>query len=533
MPDQPIDSVLEGTPFTYEVADPGFGGMFLNWIFPTGSSEPQWWSPIRDGWLRNYWMSIDALKTAVGTFSEKTLAIPFSIQPLNHGIQAHVALSKSLSSDLYRNSGTIAQGPMRGLRETLFAFTQDYLTQDNGAFMLVMGRGSTSQPILGRPLGLLHLDSANCQRTGDPRFPILYTQSTLASASTYKIHYTRVIDMAHLPSPISDMHGVGLCPISCCTMAAQEIRDMYRFSQERFGSRPPRQILYAKTGATISELTSAIRSWNLLLDQENRTHFGGTIIVAPKNASSTMELGLLDLSRAPDGFDRQQSMMQDKAEIAAAFGLDLLDLAMAFGIQGQTRANADVQTRKGRGKGPGAFIESIIEQLNNKYLPASLTAVADNVDDDQDQQRAQIMNERSQAYARQIQFGIRDVRSTRNDMLNAGEITQELFDELELADGRLPSGITVLALFYSEDATFSRWLDLGATTPTNVSENDASAILPAISSARAVILSEVQPNANRFMLQMGAQALSALDALEKLYSPASPAPTTTTKRLSG
>jgi hypothetical protein len=515
-----LSSVENTVPFDFvEDVNPGFSSAMINWVVPSRDQEPAWWSPSRDEWLRSYWKDVDALKTAVGTFVDKTLSIPFTIQPVDHSINRHVKLAGEIDSDLRRNSGTIAQGPMRGLKDTLTAFVIDYLTQDNGAFMFIMGNDNSSIPIVGRPTGLLHLDSARCQRTGNPQFPVLYTHQMKDGIEYFKIHYTRIIDIANLSSPDADMYGVGVCPISCCTMAAGEIRDIYRYSQEKFGSRPPRQILYAETGATIEMLTSAIQHWQHKLDMENQTHFGGTLVVAPKNASATLKLAKLDLSNAPDGFDRQEAIMQDKAEVAAAFGLDLLDLAMAFGIQGQTRANADVQTRKGRGKGPGALIEALIDKMNAKYLPKSLQAMADNIDDDQDSQRAEIMNTRSQAYARQLQFGIRENRSTRSDMLASGEINQTQFEELELSDGRLPSGITVSALFHSKEEPFKSWLNLGVKDPTNIYDNESDKILVEIGKAKSRILEEIIVAASSdLILKDGKQAMAALEMLEKEYN---------------
>ena len=514
-------AMVENTvPFGFtDSVDPGFSSAMINWVVPTNGQEPSWWSPSRDKWLRGYWKDVDALKTAVGTFVDKTLSIPFTIQPVDHSIQRHVILAKEIDSDLRRNSGTISQGPMRGLKDAMTAFVIDYLTQDNGAFMFIMGNDDSTKPILGRPTGLLHLDSARCQRTGNPEFPVLYMHNMDGGIEYFKVHYTRVIDMANLSSPDAEMYGVGVSPISACTMAAAEIRDIYRYSQEKFGSRPPRQILYAETGATIEMLTSAIQHWQHKLDNEGQTHFGGTLVVAPKNAAATLKLAKLDLSNAPDGFNRQEAIMQDTALVAAAFGLDLLDLAMSFGIQGQTRANADVQTRKGRGKGPGALIEALIDKINAKYLPKSLKVVADNVDDDQDQQRAAIMDTRSQAYARQLQFSIRDSRSTHKDMLESNEISQDHFEELELTDGRLPSGITVIALFHTTEQPFKKWLDLGIEDPTNVYDNEPEKVLIAIGKSRSRILSDLaMTNSSDDIVKFGKQSLAALDKLESEYN---------------
>jgi hypothetical protein len=475
-----------------------FGSTVISWLLPKDGSVPPRWSRARDEYLAGYWEEIDQLKVAVTTFVSKVLSIPFTIQAKDTNIFREVARAERFDDNLQLYSGTSIIGPLRGFNEAFSQFTQDYLTQDNGAFMFIMGNEPGDKPILGTPLGLLHLPSSQCTRTSNPEFPVVYHHHIAKNkVEKYALHWSRVIAMSHLPSPRQSLNGVGLCPVSCCLTAATELWNMYRYSEEKFGSRPAKQILLVETGATIENLNGALAHWQAKMDNAGQSHFASTLLLAPSDPSHELKLSTLDLASAPDGFDRKEASMQDAALVAAAFGLDLLDLAMSFGIQGQTRANADVQTRKGRGKGPGLFLESFIHQLALRFLPDSLRAAADNVDDDQDEQRAQIANERSQAYARQIQFGVGTIRSIRVDMLKNGEITQDAFNHLELEDGRLPSGMSVMALFESDDPDYQRWL------------NDAET-LEDIEEQRKVIYSEYSDATDADTLHKMEADLSAL-----------------------
>lgn len=493
---------------------PSPSSALISWIVPPGADIPPYWSRTRDKWLRDFWTDNVALKTAVATFVNKAVTVPFTIQARDRSIMRHVRQAKKFETDLRRNSGTINIGPMRGFKQTLKQFLIDLVTQDNGSFLLIMGGGPADGPIVGAPAGLMHLDSSLCNRTSNPEFPVVYQHT---DGHSYKIHHARIIDMVNLPSPDASLNGIGLSAVSCCVEAAREIWDIYRYSQEKFGSRPPRQILYAETGATINALTAAIEHWSVKLDQESRSHFGGTLIVAPSVPTAELRLRTLDLSSPPDGFDRETAILQNKSEIAAAFGMDLLDLAMSFGLQGQTRANAGIQDRKGRGKGVGEVLETLKERMEEYYLPAHLEFKMDYLDDDQDEQRAIIHNTRSQARQRDILSEITTIRIERERMLEDGEITQEQFEDMELESGRLPTGLDVLLLFQSQDSKFQAWLDIGIPDPTNVKVNEPESTLQLIHEQRLNLSSEIHGTANPETLRMARQAIAALDHLKKLY----------------
>lgn len=494
-------------------ADLGPEFHMMTWMVQASAGIPAYWSRARERWLRDFVIQSGPVKGALSTFINKTVTIPFRISANDRSIDRHIAQADLVDEMLRRNSGSAAIGPLKGFKTTLKMFLRDYLTQDSGAYMVVMGRGRADGPILGAATGLMHLDSARCTPTSDPEFPVRYLHT---DSVEYKIHYTRIIQMVNLPSADVSLLGVGLCPVSCCIEAAQELWNIYTNSEESFGSRPPKQILYAETGATIGNLETAIDKWNLKLNNEGRLRFGGTLLLAPRMAQQTLKLGLIDLNKAPDGFNRQDVTIADKGEIAAAFGLDLRDLAVASNV-GQTRADAEVQERKGRGKGIGEFIETLREELRLKYLSKALGIDFDYVDDEQDEQQANIWNVRSQARERDLRAGVTTVRVERERMWDLGEISQQQFEDMELVDGRLPNGLDVLLLFQSPDADFMGWLDLGQADPTNVESNDVEQMLTVIHEKIIEVSQQINEQQNPLLGRRARQALAALDKLRGMY----------------
>lgn len=496
----------------------GASYMVLRWLSASSDDIPPYWSMTRDKWLRQFVYRNGPIKTAVNTFINKTVTIPWSIQAKDRSISRHVRNATGLEETLRRVTGSMSSGPLRGFKSFLKMFVKDYLTQDNGAFAVVLGAGRADGPIVGAPIGLMHLDSALCIRTRDDEFPVKFLNAGRGGDhKEYKLHYTRVIEMCNLPSSEIDLNGVGLCPVSCCIEAAQELYDIYRYNQEMFGSHPPKKILYAKKGATLKTIQDAIEAWQLKLLSANRTHFGGTLVMAPRGIGQEMELDTLDLHNMPEDFNRRDVTTIDKSEIAAAFGLDLRDLAYVMGAPSRT-GDAEVQDKKGRGKGVGEFIETFVERMEEVYLNKEIFALEfDNLDDDQDEQEAGIRDKRSTGRERDLRSGITIIRVERERMWEDGEITYEQFAEMELEDGRLPEGLDVLLLFQSEDRDFKQWLDVGVSDPTNITKNDPQKMADTIHDKHIEVSRLIHEETNAQRRRKARQALAALDKLRSMY----------------
>jgi len=445
---------------------PSYGAdVYIPSIMPSlGISEPPWWSRQRDVWLRKTVLNTDALKVAVKTYISKATMVPLRINPRDMSMESHMILARQMRDEVMRNSGF-----RKGFSYEWQKYLNDYLTQDNGAFMLILGRGFMDGPIVGRARGLIHLDTNRCSRTSDPVYPVVYTDR---DGKRYKLHYTRIISQVSLPSPDILMNGVGLSPASVCVESATELRDIVRYFKEKLGSRPARQVLYAKTGATIDQLAAAKEIYERKMASEGLSFFSKTLLLAPKMPTGKLELEVLDLASAPDGFERQSVVMLGMANVAAAFGLDLRDMAHSFNIAGYTKADAEIQHLKGQGKGVAEIQDGFSKQLNMKYLPPVLVCAFDYVDDAQDEKRADIETKRSQSRARDLNSSAKTVRGVRQAMLRQGEVTDGEFLSMELENGRLPGGSDVLSLFGSSDAYFERALDLGVDDPLDLTGND-------------------------------------------------------------
>src|SRR6185369_6724414 len=95
--------------------------------------------------------------------------------------------------------------------------------------------GRADKPLRGPVMQLAHLDSANCWRTFDPEFPVLYTNPY--TGAYHKIHESRIMSGSSLTAPEELARGIGLCAVSRVYLYAQIARDIATFKHEKISGR--------------------------------------------------------------------------------------------------------------------------------------------------------------------------------------------------------------------------------------------------------------------------------------------------------
>ena len=152
----------------------------------TGSLAPAWWSTTRDQYLSRNWQQCPLFAGAVFNIAAKLATIPPIIEPRDPTMKSHRDQAERFAVRLYEGS-EFGQGWL----EFAMRWHQDRWYQDNGAFAEILGYGSKAGPITGSPVGIANLDAQRCTRTGNPQWPVVYTQA--GTGKKFKLHYTRVI----------------------------------------------------------------------------------------------------------------------------------------------------------------------------------------------------------------------------------------------------------------------------------------------------------------------------------------------------
>lgn len=417
----------------------------------TGSGlVSSWWSPRRDADLRAFWKQSDHLSGALSTLQHRIANTSFRVRARDESVRSHVRQADELTDALVSLS---EYGD--GWLTLVDKIIEDFSTTDNGFFVEVIGDGDKDGPIVGRPYGLAALDSYRCQRTGHAKYPVLYSDT---DGKLYKLHRSRVMFRSAQPSAIAEMNGVGLCAISRAINTAQNLIDISVYKQEKLGSRPHRGILITRGGLSPDDVRLAFQAASTAMDTTALRRYSKLVAVGDE-AIPDANADLIDLATLPDGFSEEVSTTFGMATIALAFGLDPREIWPTMSGSA-TRAEALLSHIKQRSRGPGYVLSILTALINQKFLPQHLYVEFDNQDDAQDEQAARMRNERSMTRERDVNARIIDERTARQQMLREGEITQAEFDALELNDGRLRDGSSVLALFYVDDDDYRALLDV-------------------------------------------------------------------------
>jgi len=494
----------------------GWGANIFSGLVRAGELISPWWSVRRDSELRDFWKTSNHLAGAVYAMRSKISTINFKVIPKDASVQ-------SQSRAALERQQVIMETPEygKGWLEFVSKWVGDLIAADNGAFAEIIGPGSPTGPIIGAPISFANLDSARCSRTSNPIYPVIYQDT---DGKRYKLHYTRVMFSSQMPSPNVDMNGVGFCAVSRAIDAAQVLIDMTRFNQEKMGSRPPRIMLIGKKGISAEEIFTAFANAEEMDDNLGLSRFRRMVAIAPKQGRGEIDLDTIDLASVPDGFNEQQSTTLGMFVIALAFGMDAREIWPAT-ASGATKADAMLSHMKARGKGPGQIMQTIERQLNQKFLPDTLTFQFDFQDDEQDAMQAEIRDKRSQRHERDVGGGIITVRVSREQMLSDGDLTPPQFESMELIDGRLPSGDSVLSLFFSPDKDIRGLLALDMKNPLKIdkvgmlnSDRQFSALIQ-IDAAILKVQEAIAVEGWSTQKQKARQALAALEYLRELWEP--------------
>ncbi len=502
-----LELIAEQSAQPRAAGDKPIGGFSPVILLRSGSLLPPWWSRSRDSELRKFWRRSDALSGAMYNFITRAKSIPFSIVPRDATNKTSVKMALEWEDKL-KNEIELFQGWNIFLQKLL----EDYLGTDNGFFFEMVGEGDKDEMLVGGVDSILNLDSTRCLRTDNPMWPVKYYP---VGGDPQLYHFSRIAFASQLPSSDEEMFGVGFCAISRCVNAAQNLVDIQTYLQEKLGSRPSRGLIVAKGGLDPEMIGQAVAQAMNVMDDRGLQRYSPVAIVGSQDIPDG-DLDIKDLASIPDGFDLKEDTVVGMALIALAFGVDARELFPAMGV-GATRADAIVQHVKQRGKGIADVLSVMKMKINQWVLPESVEIIFDFVDDAQDRQRAEIGKIRSETRSRDLETGITDIRVERERMVQSDEITLEQFVQLELKDGRLENGQSVLMLFASDDPAIQSIVQLpNIKDPLNVNINDASEIQNAVSEKRAQAFIIMQ-SSNAKQQRKIREAVAALDALEKLY----------------
>ena len=404
----------------YELA-----GMPLR-IFSDAEELPAWWSPARDVFLRKILANNAFMSGIVYGESTRVKNTPWKLADETGG-QADITYWQRLLADA--NFG-------QGFRSLLHSVALDLLTQDNGAFIELIGPGDVrevSQQFekgtftftakgkrTGRVQQMAYIDAGQTWRTYDPEYPVIYTNPY--NGQFVVLHWTRVITFSQFEQGYELGRKIGLCALSRAYEMARLVQAMHTYQYEKLTGRLP-ELFFTNTPAT--KLEDAIAMASIGDFNEGFQVFRNSVIVGPKSGGvgakefKIAKLGLRDVS---DGFDYEIQLTSAVYIVALAFGIDAREIWPAT-TSGATKADAEIQHMKTTGKGRADSMQMIEDAINWRVFPPEVTFKFDLVDDMEDKQKAEIGFIRA---------------NTRSAQLTSGEISPEEARHMAAQSGDIP-----------------------------------------------------------------------------------------------
>ncbi|MEI6046720.1 MAG: hypothetical protein WCS37_20410, partial [Chloroflexota bacterium] len=251
----------------------------------------------------------------------------------------------------------------------------DYSTTDNGLFIEI--ERETKSP-LSKVTGLWVLDSLRCYRTGNPEYPVVYTD---IDGANHSLAQHQVIAIADTPQSNPRWRGIGLCAASRCYKSILLMIAIERYFYEKITGQRPLGIHFV-SGMSDKQLEAAVEHAKNQNYAKGVQQYQGALVVALMGDTEP-KIATVDFASLPDRFDRAYEVSLANRRFASALGFSVDELEPQTGNALGTGAQAQVQFRRDQRKGLAALEPRLIHQLHQKVLPKSVsyTFVSRDLDD--------------------------------------------------------------------------------------------------------------------------------------------------------
>lgn len=385
--------------------------LYIHWIatiadgiIPWGKNPQQ-----RDQQLRAFYKTESILASTVGIIAARNAAFEWKLEgPSSTVERCHEFLQDA-------NFG-------RGMVDFVTRFSVDLATQDKGAFVEIIRDGdSPDSPCIG----IANLDASRCMITGNPLFPVIYTDR---AGKMHKLPSYRVYHATEMPTTDEAAMNLQFCAVSRVLKYAQNHRDYVTYEGEKVGGRNQRAV-HLVSGINSSEITGALKT-----AQDNADNVGFSRYLQPAIASSvkpdaTISHVMLELASLPSGFNQAENFRQYVAIIAMAFLTDYLELAPLPGGGLGSATQSVTLDKKSKEKGAELFRKIVANMMNNSgILPRNVEFGWIDSDYENEKTAAELASTRAKARNQMLTNGEIDERSALQMALDAGDVSQEVFD---------------------------------------------------------------------------------------------------------
>lgn len=342
------------------------GSSVINFFLPGATFDGSLPLPLSPYWSRNRdWQ----LRATVYQESMWSAAISIAITKMTALSWDVKSAVKGEAPQLTKRAHELLHNADAGKGWTQFLSKQlrDFLTTDNGQHFEIV-RASSAKG--SRILGLMHLDSMRCTRTGDPERPILYRDK---QGHEHELRWWQVCSLADMPDSGETWNGVGLCAASRAHTAIRKLAAVEWFFIERITGRRPLKI-YIVSGLNDRKLKGAMKAADDQASAEGLTVYMGAVVL-PTSDERPPQIVEIPLAEIPAAFDRREEFDLSILTYANAIGLDVQDLQPLSGQGLGTGTQSVVLDDKASGKGLAAWRQQFSYAINEYATSASVSFV--------------------------------------------------------------------------------------------------------------------------------------------------------------
>lgn len=335
------------------------GAGVMTMVFQIASSADaivEWGRDVkrRDQQLRKFWPTESYLAGAVANVSFRNSVFDWEVRKDGKGEKDSVS---QIVTDMLN---TAISGDTLGWVPFVQRFSQDLYTQDNGAFIEIirdpaMDATSKFKGPMAPVIGIANLDSGQCTRTGNPKYPVVYTDR---DGVDHKLAWYEVMCFSDFPSAIEKMNGVGYSAVTRALRLAQIMRSIAMFKDEEVSGRNIKRINLVG-GVGKQQIEDAI---NRTQEDANNKGFARYIehaVLASLDPEKPVSVAEVNLASLPEGFDFDQEMQWYISGLALDFGVDYQEFAPLPGGNIGSASQSMILHRKSSGKGPRAWMQSL------------------------------------------------------------------------------------------------------------------------------------------------------------------------------
>ena len=386
----------------------------------------------RDQELRSFWVGESWLASVVYLVTIRNASFAWEIKGSNPTLPAPKNTINKVTQIL-KNSD---RG--KGWQSLIIKTCIDLYSQDNGSFWeIIRTKNKPTAPVIN----IAHLDSAQCVRTGNPEYPVIYTNRL---GKEIPLPYWRVVTLEEFPSPYETAFDMQYSAVTRALLAAEIIESISVYKQEKVGGHFTRAIDIV-TGVTQNDIDDAVAVLKEQILNRGLYRYSVPLMIPGIDPSNALSHVHIDLASLPDNFDEDTSFKWYVAQLAAAFGVDYQEIApLMTGNLGSSQ-QSEIMHLKTRGKGPAVIMALFENIINGGLIPANVEFRFKEQDLRAETEKANARFTRGKDRAFRLKAGEIDTKAARQLAVEDGDLPEYMAKEIDERGVEVPTNNEVTA----------------------------------------------------------------------------------------